>query len=74
MKKLEFAGQVLLYVTVIPVLFVGTLKADDARIKARENNRPMYRSYTNAYRTHVQRDPRVARLIISCRPPMVVKK
>jgi hypothetical protein len=72
MEKIQFAAQVLLYVTVIPLLFVGTLAGQEARMQQRKMQAE-YCSDNKAPRTYAAKDPRVARIVLSCRP-VIVKK
>jgi hypothetical protein len=73
MEKIKFAGQVLFYVTVIPALFIGTLVGQEARLRERIKQ-AQYCLDKDTKRTYAAKDPRVARIVMSCRPPMIVKK
>lgn len=73
MEKIKFAAQVLLYVTVIPVLFVGTLVGQEARMQQKKIQAENCLD-NKAPRTYAAKDPRVARIVLSCRPVVIVKK
>lgn len=57
MEKIKFAAQVLLFMTVIPVLFISSLSGNDARVQVRESKQHVYTTNAN---------PKIARLIFSC--------
>jgi hypothetical protein len=66
MEKTKFAAQVLLIMTVIPVLFIGTILGNDARIRINTSKEHAYTSYATQNRAYVNGNRKNTRFIISC--------
>jgi hypothetical protein len=65
MEKIKFAAQVLMIMSVIPVLFIGTILDNDARIRINTSIEHAYTSYATQNRAYV--NGRInPRFIMSC--------
>lgn len=75
MEKIKFAAQVLLIMTVIPVIFIGTILGNDAHTKARASNENTYTGYTTSEQAYVDARKKIAGIILSCgKPTTHIKK
>jgi hypothetical protein len=66
MEKTKFAAQVLLIMTVIPVIFIGTLMGNDTRIHTNTSQEHIYTSYPTTNRAAIDARKRIAGLVLSC--------
>ena len=65
MEKTKFVVQVLMILTVIPVLFIGTIVRNDARIRINTSKEHAYTGYATQNRAYV--NGRInPRFIMSC--------
>ena len=75
MEKIKFAAKVLLFMTVIPALFIGTILSNDARMRENKTKEDTYTSYTTDARTYADARKKIAGIILSCgRPTAHFKK
>lgn len=64
MEKIKFAAQVLVIMTVIPVLFIGTLLGNDTHIRRNASKEHAY--YDAQNRAYINGNGKNTRFIISC--------
>jgi hypothetical protein len=75
MEKIKFAAQVLPIMTVIPVLFIGTILGNDAHMRANSIKENTYTGYTTDGRAYAEARKKIAGIILNCgRPPKTCPK